>query len=141
MDRYIVAASQFLKPGDIRDILGPTAGTLVLEQIGQADHCNLYAIDFDCLPIREAGIEIDTGNRSENFDLKWLGAHTDDRVKGKKIVAINARASEAELMQHADESFRILHVNGNPDIDIARCTDVAVRTDRVTPDQEILNLV
>jgi hypothetical protein len=120
----------------IRQILCPPAGSLVLPQTSEADHGNQYVLHPDHFPLGVAGREFDAGNRSEELN-PYRRNHADDVIRSEKKFGAQGSGGEPKLAKCLIDACGILRVDADPHIQIVGGPDVTVNVYRVTANEQI----
>ena len=81
----------------IRQVLGPPAGRLVLPQASQTDHGNLYFLNPDRLSFDVARFELDSGDRSEDLNPNGWQSHANHVIPLQKKAGGQPYRRESEL--------------------------------------------
>lgn len=82
-----------------------------------------------------------TVQTGQQFYLNWRNAHSDYPIFICKKLCIQFRKIKTKFLQNTDYFFSVLKMYSYPDIKIGCCAWISMISDRVSPNQEILNLV
>jgi hypothetical protein len=125
----------------IRQVLRPPAGRLVLPQTSQTDHGNHDFLNPDQLFFAVTRFELDSGDRGEDLNPDGWHSHANHVIPVKKQAGGQPRRGEPELAKGALNSGGVFRINVDPHVEIVGGPDMTVDADRVSANQQVFNAV
>ena len=125
----------------VRQILRPPAGLLVLPQASQADHRNHDILNLNHLFFGVARFELNSRNRGEDLNPNRWHSHANHVIPGKKQIGGQPGCGKPKLAKCPINSDGIFRTDIDPNIEIVGGPDITINPDRVPANQQVFNIV
>ena len=124
---------------NVGDVLGACGGFFVGDKVVFGDCGNFYAADGGYGSVGEAAGEVDAVGLGYDVDLNGGAAHAEDVSRLGEYGCIDAGCTE--IPQGFLESFEVVFIGGNKEIDVLGESWITVESYRPSANEEILNRV
>jgi hypothetical protein len=122
-------------------IAWPPTHPFVRLQIVKTDHFDGCASDRLSERSCVAVFEPDSVDVGENLDSQWGDSHPDDAIRLNEKIRFENGGVEPELLQARNDPQGIFTTTVDPDIHISSRSQVPVKRNRESADEQVLNVV